>query len=349
MHYFLQMKKFVSFILVFFCLSQSFSFSAYAQNEEGVLLSAFKKVKETVEICKDVGKKDVVYDAKILNLQYKWKLKAGEKFKVRGSILNTGTATWFGDNNICGVYFERFRIGADRLQDRQSIIWKNMVESERKKSSWIGSNRIKIKNEYVLPGDIARFEFEAVTPLKDGIFIEYFSPVVEGVSWMPDASIKLQLYVGDITDEDRNAKNFLVRSGWSRNLDLSNKNVKVDISEQKVFLRLGEEDIYNFPISSGKARTPTPIGKTKIFFKQELRISSKSPHYIMPLYSAFRSNGAYGFHSLPSLANDNGRYWTEARDHIGERRSHGCIRLLPEDMKTFWDFIDVGTSVEVGW
>ena len=66
----------------------------------------------------------------------------------------------------------------------------------------------------------------------------------------------------------------------------------------------------------------------------------------MPNWMTFRANG-YGIHALPSISYDNGRYWHEALNHIGTRRSHGCIRLLPQDAKYAYGFADIGTKVVV--
>ena len=104
--------------------------------------------------------------------------------------------------------------------------------------------------------------------------------------------------------------------------------------------------IAEFRVSSGAAKTPTPVGETSITLKQETRIGGKSPHYIMPKFMWFRTGG-YGFHALPSLKTDGGFFWTEARNHIGIPVSHGCIRLLPEDADFLYDFADIGTRVKV--
>ncbi len=129
---------------------------------------------------------------------------------------------------------------------------------------------------------------------------------------------------------------------------IGNKKIIIDISEQRMYLKLGAMTLKSFPISTGTTRTPTPIGTTSIHFKQEVRVAHSSPHYIMPKFMQFRSGG-YGIHALPSLANDRGVFWREALNHIGTRRSHGCVRLLPNDANFTYDFADVGMPVQVVW
>ena len=60
--------------------------------------------------------------------------------------------------------------------------------------------------------------------------------------------------------------------------------------------------------------------------------------------------GGLGIHALPSLHGQKGdTLWTEARDHIGTKVSHGCVRLLPEDSNFIYAFGDIGVPVIVKW
>ena len=122
--------------------------------------------------------------------------------------------------------------------------------------------------------------------------------------------------------------------------------VDVDISEQKLRLKFGQTVIREYLVSTGTFNTPTPLDRFKILNKQELRIGSAKPHYRMPFWQGFTRGGA-GFHSLPYLANDNGVFWEEALSHIGQRVSHGCVRLLPEDAEDFYKLTAVGIKVVV--
>jgi lipoprotein-anchoring transpeptidase ErfK/SrfK len=124
------------------------------------------------------------------------------------------------------------------------------------------------------------------------------------------------------------------------------KKLLVDLSDQKLFIMLDGQVIREFRVSTGGYKTPTPKGDYTIKLKQEVRVSGKAPHYIMPKFMWFREGG-YGFHALPSLGSDGGVFWTEAKDHIGRPVSHGCIRLLPEDADFLYEFTDLGTKVTV--
>lgn len=209
-----------------------------------------------------------------------------------------------------------------------------------------------MKTPRVNPGEIAEFYFVGHAPATDGIYREYFAPVIEGQSWIKDqAEFKLDIKVGNPQEEDKILKytrDILMSLNLTDPKFTGEKRIVIDISEQNMYLKLGDISIKKFPVSTGKARTPTPLGTTYIHFKQDVRVATSRPHYIMPLFMQFRKGG-YGIHALPSLANDRGVFWTEALNHIGSPRSHGCVRLLPEDAKFTYEFTEVGTPVQVIW
>ena len=96
--------------------------------------------------------------------------------------------------------------------------------------------------------------------------------------------------------------------------------------------------VAEYPISSGAAYTPTPVGKFEIHRKQELRVSNLETPYRMPYYMAFTKSESHGLHALPYLGGSaaNSGYWQEALTHIGTPVSNGCVRFLPEDAARFY-------------
>lgn len=127
------------------------------------------------------------------------------------------------------------------------------------------------------------------------------------------------------------------------------KIIHVDLSEQMATLIDRGTVIARYPVSSGAADTPTPTGTFSIHRKQHLRISSLETPYRMPNYMAFTPNESHGLHALPYLGDTatNSDYWHEARSHIGIPVSHGCVRLLPEHAKQLFEWVEVGTRVEI--
>src|SRR3989344_4776660 len=74
-------------------------------------------------------------------------------------------------------------------------------------------------------------------------------------------------------------------------------------------------ELPRYPVSSGAADTPTPVGGFRIWRKQTLRVSNLETPYRMPNYMAFTENQGYGLHALPYLggSSETSSFWHEAR------------------------------------
>lgn len=127
------------------------------------------------------------------------------------------------------------------------------------------------------------------------------------------------------------------------------KEIHIDLGIQMMFLLEDGIPMHIYPLSTGKATTPTPVGTFQVFRKQDLRISSQAVAYRMPYYLSFTQNGAYGMHALPYLGNspESSNYWHEALGHIGTPVSHGCVRLLTEDAFALYEWSEVGIPVYI--
>lgn len=285
------------------------------------------------------------YNAEFLGVTQKsTEIHKNNLFQTTVSIKNTGNMPWFSQDSNC-INVPVVNLGTSKDRDRASIFF---TESNDYPTGWNANNRIKMDQNRVDPGEVAYFKFWSNAPDQDDIFVEYFAPVVEGVSWIDEATAKVVIRVGDYNPEDEQQKNkyaFVSRRLSDFNVS-GEKKILVDVSDQIMHLKIGDETIKTFPVSTGAYRTPTPYGTTTIKFKQDVRVGSKWPHYVMPRFMWFRKGG-YGIHSLPSLRNDGGTYWREARNHIQRRVSHGCIRLLPEDSEVVYGFGEVGTKITV--
>jgi L,D-transpeptidase ErfK/SrfK len=114
--------------------------------------------------------------------------------------------------------------------------------------------------------------------------------------------------------------------------------------------------VYTHPIGIGKVGWKTPEGVTKIIRRQ------KDPVWHVPVsvIKEHKENGeALDAVIGPGPDNPLGRYafylgWSSYLIHgtnkpagVGLRSSHGCIRLYPEDIESFYDMIPLGTPVRV--
>ena len=290
--------------------------------------------------------KNPSYKSKFIATIKKGVVAKGEIFKTEVYIQNQGNMPWFSSDSGC-PYLITY-LGTDKKRDRESqfattdLIWD---------SAWRGKNRIKMETKRVNPGQVAKFTFWSKAPEQDGYYREYFTPVIEGITWLNNGTFKIDKKVGEpkIDFEQKKYWKLIDYTTEMTKIDFkAEKTIDVNISTQKMQLKLGDQVIKTFRVSTGKPSTPTPTGITKITHKQEVRVAGGYPHYIMPKWMTYRGGG-YGIHALPSLANDHGVFWREALNHIGQRRSHGCIRLLPKDAEYAYNFADIGTKVVVHW
>ena len=315
-----------------------------------VLTEKINKVKSTIKTneqpisCAFTKPEKPKYSAKFIASIKKGAVAKGEAFETTVYIQNTGNMPWFSKDSGC-PYLITY-LGTDKERDRESQFATTNLPWE---SGWKDKNRIKMTTKRVDPGKTAKFTFWSKAPEKDGYFREYFAPVIEGVTWIDNGEFSLNIKVGNPTI-DFNQKKYWSLIDYSANLtDLNfdgEKTIDVNISTQTMLLKIGDTVIKKFKVSTGKPSTPTPVGQTRITHKQEVRVAGSYPHYIMPKWMTYR-RGGYGIHALPSLANDHGVFWREALNHIGQRRSHGCIRLLPKDAEYAYNFADIGTKVIV--
>ncbi|MBA4336520.1 hypothetical protein C0416_01970 [bacterium] len=278
------------------------------------------------------------YDFEFLGTKKNLSFEKEELAEVTIYIKNTGTIPMFSDESGCTLR-PTARLGTARDRDRDSAIFVN-------KDGWQSPNRLRMDQKVLNPGEKGSFTFTAKMPSEEGIYKEYFDLVLEGKQWM-NKEFAVSFDVGEYIAENRDYLQYVDKSGRITKDDLNGeKSIEIVIATQKMYLKVGSIVIREFPVSTGTYKTPTPYGETKILNKQEVRVSGAWPHYIMPKWMGFRAGG-YGIHALPSIRYDNGYYWREALSHIGTRRSHGCIRLLPKDAEFAYGFGEIGTKVTV--
>jgi hypothetical protein len=327
------MKKILSALFISSILISGFSYTraVYAQSTEP-------------DICNFEAPSNakLKYDFEFLGSRKKLSFNPGELNQVTIFIQNTGTIPIFSDGAGCTLR-PVIRLGTAKPNDHESPLYTSLQGED---SRWISFNRIKLDQNRLDPGERGSFTFWTRAPMETGIYREYFDVVLEGKQWFNKPFV-INFDVGDFVTENRDYLQYVTESKLIKPEDLLGpKSIEVDVSQQKMYLKVGNITIRTFPVSTGKPSTPTPYGHTQILYKQEVRVSASWPHYIMPKWLNFRKGG-FGIHALPSIRYDNGYYWREALSHIGQARSHGCIRLLPADAAFTYDWAEVGTAVWV--
>lgn len=313
-----------------------------------------------------------LYGASVVSARKEFRVLPDKFFETRVYLENTGNVPWFSDDAACG---QNFRLGTTRETDRESIFYSPSFVDENlvlHPSGWVAKNRIKMETLRVDPGEVGEFVFQSRAPHPSDVYLEYFAPVIESVAWLENSEFIIPIHVGDFSEDTETLEMklmYLKKSMKTSEADFSGgKIIEIDLSDQKMSVRIGNHVIREFLISSGQPYShPTPRGNFEILFKQQVRIGGAPPFYIMPKWQAFKWNG-YGLHGLPSLGSasvrakireygpdeqvplevyNNDVMWTEAVEHVGRPVSHGCVRMGPEDADFLYDFTDIGTPVVI--
>ncbi|MDA0814587.1 MAG: L,D-transpeptidase family protein [Verrucomicrobia bacterium] len=139
----------------------------------------------------------------------------------------------------------------------------------------------------------------------------------------------------------------------------SNARMRIDLSEQRVYLMKGETVAIETPCSTGKATNPTPTGSFSIIDKVLDHRSNLYGDYVDSDGNVVRSGVAVRKHKKPSGAKFLGapmRNFMRLTSygigmHIGllpgYPASHGCIRLPEEIAPMIYEKAKLGTPVRI--
>jgi len=281
------------------------------------------------------------YSVELKNIVVSEDISTGTPFTVDFTMVNNSNSRLYADGSGCES-MPTLSLGTQLKLDRTSVFG----VKQRAVSGWIAPNRVRMKEDFVEPGEEFHFEFVSIAPEADNVYREFFQPVLEGVAWLDDV-YNVDIEVGESTDEMKEKIKYVFDMSAAASTFVGlDGSIEVDLSEQMLYVRYGDTRVWSMQVSTGKSKTPTPTGNYSVLHKQELRVGRAYPHYRMPYWLGWRYDG-YGIHALPYLGNDGGWFWQEALTHIGIPVSHGCIRVLPDNARILYEFAKVGTPVEV--
>ena len=119
------------------------------------------------------------------------------------------------------------------------------------------------------------------------------------------------------------------------------KRIEVDLTHQRLYAFEGQTVVYNFPISSGKIRTPTVTGTfypwIKLWSTRMIGGSkAQGDYYDLPgvPYVIYFYRG-YAIH---------GTYW---HNNFGHPMSHGCVNLRTADAKAIFYWATLSTPITI--
>lgn len=117
--------------------------------------------------------------------------------------------------------------------------------------------------------------------------------------------------------------------------------IEVSLSQQRIAAYEDTRAVRSALVSTGVARTPTPVGQFKIYVKYKSQTMSggskaSNDYYYLPnVPNVMYFYEAYALH---------GTYWHR---NFGQPMSRGCVNLSLADAEWFFNWADVGTPVVV--
>lgn len=267
------------------------------------------------------------YDYETLERPSVVTLAPGASTTVSVALKNTGNVIWSHQDAETPLY-----LGLTRPNDRESVFYQEGIRG------WAHKNRISMVEEVVRPGEIAHFAFEVVAPKKEARYTEYFRPVIDGVEWLRDTGLALEVVVA----REQTKVNTLAHLVNGK----PNKHILVDLSQQRLYAYEGGLERYVFVTSTGLIGMDTPVGEFRIHNKYPTAYSEPYDLY-MDNWMAFTADGKYGLHSLPFWKFKDGSRLYEGEEHLGTPVSHGCIRTGIAQSKILYDWAEVGTAVTI--
>ncbi|WP_105614895.1 L,D-transpeptidase [Vallitalea okinawensis] len=110
--------------------------------------------------------------------------------------------------------------------------------------------------------------------------------------------------------------------------------------QQEVIVKRGKEVIRKMPCSGGTEESPSVYGT---YYLQDRGDKFFSPRFGQGAHYWVRITEQYLFHGVPF--DEEGNMIQEELEKIGQPASHGCIRLLDEDAKWFYEHVPHNTMV----
>lgn len=136
----------------------------------------------------------------------------------------------------------------------------------------------------------------------------------------------------------------------------SRKGIVINLAEMRLYYFPNASTVVTYPVAVGKSGWATPQGYTRITQKKRnptwtppksiIKEAAKKGKKLKKVYPAGPNNplGTRAMRlGLPGiLIHGTNKPWT-----IGQRRSHGCIRMRKRDVESLFNMVHVGTPVKI--
>ena len=124
--------------------------------------------------------------------------------------------------------------------------------------------------------------------------------------------------------------------------------LRVNLSRRQVVAYKGNQRFKTYPLGVGKAGWETPVGNYRV--KQIIRNPDWKNPFTGDVIRANEANNPLAGFWIGFWT--NGKEWsgfhgTHQRDSVGKASSHGCLRMLREDIGAIFDLVTTETLVEI--
>jgi lipoprotein-anchoring transpeptidase ErfK/SrfK len=118
----------------------------------------------------------------------------------------------------------------------------------------------------------------------------------------------------------------VAQAGSTVGPDAAKVEIVIDKKQQRMTVYVGGEKRHEWKVSTGRAGYDTPVGTFKPMSMHPMAYSPKYGNTPMP-HTIFFTRVGHGIHA------------TTAVKQLGQRASHGCIRLSPENAKALYQLV----------
>jgi len=128
-------------------------------------------------------------------------------------------------------------------------------------------------------------------------------------------------------------------------IPIPGKRIVVSLAGQRMRVYENGELLYDWPVSTGLASSPTYPGDFQILSKEANAYAGQWDLWMPHFMAVYRAGGAIynGIHGLPTLSSGR-RLWEGA---LGSPASYGCIILGLQEAETLYDWAEIGVSVVI--
>ncbi|CAG7839240.1 hypothetical protein Z959_03965 [Clostridium novyi B str. ATCC 27606] len=216
--------------------------------------------------------------------------------------------------------------------------YRELIKPITKSSTSKQSNAIHVKSLVVGNVSEGQIIYIKSSPSQTASNIGYFYGSLQGVDILRTLGNYYYIETKDYKSLN-NIRGYVLKSQLKTVIPNQTYSITVKLGQQKTYIYKGDSLIKTFTCSTGMDWTPTPTGVYLIGSRGSLFYSGSS----VICYNWVRWNNNFLFHSV--LYDRNGNLILSEYKKLGQKASHGCIRLPLGDVKWIYDNIPSGTPV----